>query len=133
MKKRSGFTLIELMIVITIIGVLASVALATYASFTSRSAYTEVILAAQGYKRAVDVCVLSSPLTDCNTGTNGVPDSNPTQAVASIAVSSGEITVTPKAFKGITSTDVYVLTPNGGGSGQNITLWTDNCDTNEFC
>ena len=133
MSKPIGFTLIEVLIVVLILGVLAQVALATFASFTTRSAYTEVVLAAQGYKRAVDICVLSYPIADCNAGTNGIPASNSSQAVDSVTVIEGVITITPKNYKGVTSDKTYVLTPVGGGNGQNVSEWMDNCNTNQLC
>lgn len=133
MRDRRGFTLIEVLIVVLILGVLAQVAMATFASFTARSAYTEVVLAAQGYKRAVDVCVLSYPIADCNAGINGIPASNSSQAVDSVTVIEGVITITPKNYKGVTSDKIYVLTPIGGGNGQNVSEWMDNCDTNQLC
>ena len=52
---QQGFTLIELMIVIAIIGILASVALPAYSTYTSKSAFTEVILATSGAKIAIEV------------------------------------------------------------------------------
>ena len=56
MKKRSiqqGFTLIELMIVVAIIGILAAVALPAYQDYTVRAKVSEVILAASSAKTAV--------------------------------------------------------------------------------
>ena len=57
MKKiQQGFTLIELMIVIAIIGILASVALPAYSNYTNKAAFSEIILATSSLKADIEVC-----------------------------------------------------------------------------
>ena len=56
MKNQQGFTLIELMIVVAIIGILAAVALPQYQSYVKKAKFSEVISIADGFKTAVGVC-----------------------------------------------------------------------------
>ncbi len=70
-SMQKGFTLIELMIVVAIIGILAAVALPAYQDYTMRAKVTEVVLAASGAKTAVAeaAAILSSGLPGANSVT----------------------------------------------------------------
>lgn len=118
-SKVKGFTLMELMITIVIVGILAAVAIPSYLNYTRKAYYSEVVRATAPYKVGVAECYHNlGTLTGCTDGTNGVPaDIGAAQgAVATLTTVDGVITVTPVAQNGITAADTYILTPTVSGT-----------------
>lgn len=138
MKKQSGFTLIELMIVVAIVAILAAIALPAYQSYTTKARFTEVVSATGPYKTALEICFQTNASagattlpTNCQTlGQNGLPaaisaGSTTTGNVDSLSMSTaGVITATGTAAVGGFT---YVLTPTYQTSGK-IT-WSDTAGT----
>ena len=65
---QKGFTLIELMIVVAIIGILAAIALPAYQDYTIRAKVSEVVLAASSCRSSVTDTIQNSPIPDLKTG-----------------------------------------------------------------
>ena len=103
-QTQKGFTLIELMIVVAIVGILAAIALPAYSDYSVRAKMTEVILAAGQCKSTVTETVQGGetlPATldtwGCEGGTTAAPLSNYVESI-SVAATTGVITITSRGF-----------------------------------
>jgi type IV pilus assembly protein PilA len=110
-RVQQGFTLIELMIVVAIIGILAAVALPAYQDYTVRSKISELIIAADNCKTSVTEAYQTKGALPNNIADAGCSTSA-TQYVASIGVgANGVITVTAQNVTQLGANNLFVLTP----------------------
>jgi len=96
MKKQQGFTLIELMIVVAIIGILAAIAIPAYQDYTIRAQVSEGLNLSGGAKAAVTEYFQDRGTMPADNSTAGLADSDEIvgKYVESVAVAAGVVTIT---------------------------------------
>jgi type IV pilus assembly protein PilA len=119
-NRESGFTLIELMIVVAIIGILAAIALPAYQAYTKRAKFSEVVIGTSGLKTAVELCAQDQGgVANCTNGSSGagwsINNVGTSGNISSINVAAGVITATAvgtaaNPVNGLAG-ETYILTP----------------------
>ncbi|HFB5679875.1 TPA: pilin [Neisseria gonorrhoeae] len=123
---QKGFTLIELMIVIAIVGILAAVALPAYQDYTARAQVSEAILLAEGQKSAVTEYYLN----------NGIwPENNDKAGVASPSDIKGKYVESVTVTNGVVTAKMLSSGVNKEIQGKKLSLWArrENGSVKWFC
>jgi len=112
---QKGFTLIELMIVVAIIGILAAVALPAYQDYTIRAKMSEVILAMSSCRTSITEVYQSGPTTAPgadNWGCEILTTSQQTKYVSAVHTgANGEVRATVQGISTVVNTSVVTLVP----------------------
>ncbi|MFQ3108146.1 pilin [Neisseria meningitidis] len=123
---QKGFTLIELMIVIAIVGILAAVALPAYQDYTARAQVSEAILLAEGQKSAVTEYYLNH---------GKWPDGNSDAGVATSSEIKGKYVEKVEVAKGVITATMLSTGVNKEIQGKKLSLWAkrQNGSVKWFC
>ncbi|WP_306441775.1 prepilin-type N-terminal cleavage/methylation domain-containing protein [Methyloversatilis sp. XJ19-49] len=124
-KVQQGFTLIELMIVVAIIGILAAIAIPQYQDYTVRAKVQSVLASISSIKTAVGVCIQENGGDEsvCDEGSFNIPTDLVTNEVSGVTTTDGTIVIALKdgIGSGISSSSTITLNPTATAGAASIT------------
>lgn len=130
MKKQSGFTLIELMIVVAIVAILAAIALPAYQNYTNKAKFTAAISATGPVKTEAEICAQTTGNYGCTNLSNAANFSVPagvTLTLSGNTSASTSITVTTTMAS---PSGAYSLV---GAISGGVVSWNGTCSPANFC
>ena len=125
-NMQKGFTLIELMIVVAIIGILAAIAIPAYSDYTKRAKVTELVTAGSACKASVSEYFQAQGAYPADIAAAGCSAQSTAKISSLTLAATGVITVT-SAITGVSGT--YVLTPTEAGTASGVLEWACSAST----
>lgn len=121
--KKNGFTLIELMIVIAIIGILAAVAVPQYSQYTKRAKFSEVKIAVNPIKSGIEICYhATNGANPCNTSVPVPGYPNQVSTVELTRAASADLVASVNLTDPTTPTIEVTAANNEGFNGETFIL-----------
>jgi type IV pilus assembly protein PilA len=118
---QKGFTLIELMIVVAIIGILAAIAIPAYSDYTKRAKVTELVTAGSACKASVSEYFQAQGAYPATIDAAGC-SAQPTAKMGALTLSATGVITVPSLISGVSGN--YVLTPTEAGTASGVLEWS---------